>query len=148
MTRDEGLTYGATVSVFQRNQYGVCDLVVHKYDQGGQMKGVVRHRRVMVALDGPLSEVQATLLLSRMVAYVVGSQRGSGVLRRGLPWREVGVTEWTSPVPPSGGEGGERAAQKSDRTADVQLELPALPSASAPAAVKPVRAKRAPIKSS
>lgn len=122
--------------VFEITQSGdriTCDYWVYPASRTERMVKAVLHRRVQITHPIALDRSQLVVVAHRMVTYIMGTQRGSKAVPRGLPWWEVGTT--AQPVPPSGGEGGEMAGQTAlfDQTADVTLDPDVLPSVSAPA---------------
>lgn len=122
--------------VFEIHQSGdriTCDYWVYPGSRTERMVKAVLHRRVQITHPIALDRAQLVVVAHRMVSYIMGTQRGSKAVPRGLPWWEIGATP--QPVPPGGGEGGEMAGQTAlfDQTADVIKAAPVLPSVSPPA---------------
>jgi hypothetical protein len=135
------------ISVSQRGDKVTCDYYATPRNEAGQAFRPAQHRRVIVTCTIELDRGQLAHLGARMAQYVVHTQRGSKAVPRGLPWWEVGVTD--QPVPPGGGEGGEMAGQlvMIDRSGDVVMDPPALPSAAGPARQARKRREAAPVES-
>lgn len=84
-------------------------------------------RLVWVTVGQTLNVPQLTQLMARMVAYVLPGLIGTVHVPRATSWREADSV--FSLVPPSGGEGGEKAdAGNTDRSADTAQVDPRLPS--------------------
>jgi hypothetical protein len=92
------------LEVFQLNELAVLDHVLYRAPVGDPIRRPVARRRVLIHHPGPLSPAQLLALAVRMGGFVLSGARGTALVPRGLPWREVGATEWS--VPPGGGEGG------------------------------------------
>lgn len=99
---------GVSLVVHQQGQYVYCSWTVLRPHLAGAPHSKPKQRVVQLIHPEPLSVPQLTVLAQRMAALVLSGARGTAHVRKGLPWREVGVTAWS--VPPSGGEGGESLA--------------------------------------
>jgi hypothetical protein len=97
--------------VFSARQHG--DLVFLDYrlgdSQGAASQKDLQHCRVLIRSDETLDASQLIQLCARQVTYVLARLKPVRAVKRGLAWREVGVSEWS--VPPGGGEGGELPGQ-------------------------------------
>jgi hypothetical protein len=135
------------IRVHQHGGKVTCDYYAYAATESQQYQRPSLHRRVIITSQEKLNRAQMVEVAARMVSYVRTSQRGNSAVPRGLPWWEVGVT--AQPVPPGGGEGGEKAEQLAimHPSGDVIKDDPDLPSAIRSPRQGTARAKRGPISS-
>lgn len=65
-----------------------------------------QHKRVLVTVEGNTQPPELTMFCQRMANYIIGTKHWRVNMPRGMSYREIGSE--AAPVPPSGGEGGER----------------------------------------
>lgn len=99
--------WGVQITVWRWNKTTVCldwRTVQTGWLSSPPAKG--QHIRVLLDYAGDLTPAHMTLLAQRMSMYVLAKKSWKVSIAKGFSFREVGGE--AAPVPPSGGEGGEK----------------------------------------
>jgi len=109
----------------------VVDWGVDNQNIAGVKPGKSMHRRFWLKTEERCDVPAMTFLLMRAAKLAVAGRHVKPSRVRVTQWREAGL--WVTPVPPSGGEGGENPPPfNSDRSADTDQPNPPLPSSMPP----------------